>query len=360
MSEPVFFKPACHPTIADLIAWTGAKIWTANTSGESADLTRQVHNVVPLDQGRDGDLVFLDNPKYATSLAKTKATACFLAQRYANQLPSQTIALISPEPYRAIGIVLQKMFPAAVRPGSFFGTTGVAPGAFVHPEARLEEDVTVDPGAIIGPGAEIGSGSVIGPYCVIGPEVRIGRDCSLGAGATLTHALIGDRVIIHPGVKIGQDGFGFAMGPRGHLKMPQIGRVIIQNHVEIGANTTIDRGANRDTVIGEGTKIDNLVQIGHNVIIGRHCVIVSQVGISGSTEIGDFVAIGGQAGLAGHLRIGTGSQIGAQSGVMNDIPAGERWGGSPARPMRAYFRSIAALDRLAVSPASEKTKQEES
>ncbi len=348
MSEPVFFKPACHPTIADLIAWTGAKV------ADGADLTRIVLNVVPLDEGRDGDLVFLDNPKYAASLAQTKATACFLAQRYADQLPAGTIALISPEPYRAIGIVLQKMFPEAVRPGSLFGTNGVAPGAFVHPDARLEPDVTVDPGAIIGPGAEIGSGTVIGPYCVIGPNVRIGRECSLGAGATITHALIGDRVIIHPGVKIGQDGFGFAMSPRGHLKMPQIGRVIMQNDVEIGANSTIDRGANRDTVIGEGTKIDNLVQIAHNVIIGRHCVIVSQVGISGSTEIADFVAIGGQAGLTGHLRIGMGAQIGAQSGVMNDIPAGERWGGSPARPMRAHFRAVAALDRLSVSPASDK------
>jgi UDP-3-O-[3-hydroxymyristoyl] glucosamine N-acyltransferase len=154
-------------------------------------------------------------------------------------------------------------------------------------------------------------------------------------------------VIVHPGVRIGQDGFGFAMGPKGHMKVPQIGRVIIQNDVEIGANTTIDRGANRDTVIGEGTKIDNLVQIAHNVTIGRHCVIVSQVGISGSTSLGDFVVVAGQAGLTGHLKIGMGAQIGAQSGVMSDVPAGQKWGGSPAVPLREWLKSIVLLQRLA-------------
>ena len=179
------------------------------------------------------------------------------------------------------------------------------------PTARLEPGVIVDPGAVIGPRAEIGAGTVIGANAVIGPDVRIGRHGAIGPGATIACALIGDRVIIHPGAHIGQDGFGFALGPRGHLKVPQIGRVIIQDDVEIGAGSTIDRGANRDTIIGEGTKIDNLVQIGHNVVIGRHCVIVSQVGISGSCVIDDFAALAGQVGLAGHLHIGDGAQIGA-------------------------------------------------
>ena len=178
---------------------------------------------------------------------------------------------------------------------------------------------------------------MIGANAVIGPGVRIGRECGDRARARrIACALIGDRVIVHPGAHIGQDGFGFALGPRGHLKVPQIGRVIIQDDVEIGAGSTIDRGANRDTVIGEGTKIDNLVQIGHNVVIGRHCVIVSQVGISGSCVIDDFVALGGQAGLAGHLHIGAGAQIGAASGVMNDVPAGQRWFGAPAQPPREF------------------------
>ena len=188
---------------------------------------------------------------------------------------------------------------------------------------------------------------MIGPNVVVGPDVRIGRDCAIGANSTVLCALIGDRVILHPGVRVGQDGFGFAMGPGGHLKVPQIGRVVIQDDVEIGANATIDRGANRDTVIGQGTKIDNLVQIAHNVVIGRNCVIVSQVGISGSCELGDFVAIGGQAGLAGHLKIGMGAQIGASSGLMNDVPAGQRWIGAPAKPIKEFWREIAALGKLA-------------
>src|SRR6185312_14850945 len=181
--------------------------------------------------------------------------------------PDLPLAIVT-EPYRAFAIVALALFPQAARPGSVFGTTGIAPSALVHPEARLEHGVTVDPGAVIGPRAEIGSGTVIAANAVVGPDVRIGRDCAIGAGAVLTHALLGDRVIVHPGCKIGQDGFGFVMGAQGHLKIPQVGRVIVQNDVEIGAGTTIDRGAIRDTVIGEGTKIDNLVQVGHNVSVG--------------------------------------------------------------------------------------------
>jgi UDP-3-O-[3-hydroxymyristoyl] glucosamine N-acyltransferase len=177
--------------------------------------------------------------------------------------------------------------------------------------------------------------------------VHIGRECYIGPNASVTHALVGNNVTIHAGAAIGQDGFGFAMGRADHLKVPQIGRVILQDQVEIGANTTIDRGALRDTVIGEGTKIDNLVQIGHNVVIGRHCIIVSQTGISGSAELGDFVALGGQVGMLGHIKIGAGAQIAASSNVRGDVPPGARWGGTPAKPMRLWFRELTLVRKLA-------------
>jgi UDP-3-O-[3-hydroxymyristoyl] glucosamine N-acyltransferase len=254
--------------------------------------------------------------------------------------------------------VMARLFPSAAKPGSVFGEIGISPTASVHPLARLEAGVIVDPGAVIGRGAEIGARTIIGANVVIGPEVRIGRDGSVGASTTIMAALIGDRVIIHPGAHIGQDGFGFALGARGHLKVPQIGRVIIQDDVEIGAGVTIDRGANRDTVIGEGVKIDNLVQIGHNVLVGRHAVLVAQSGVSGSSAVGDFAALGGQAGIAGHLTIGAGAQVAAAAGVMTDVPAGERWAGAPAKPVREFFREVAAIKRLAAGAAHGETNAE--
>ncbi len=340
MDEMKFFRRTLSPTLAEIVEWTGAK------AAPEVDLGQTILDVAPLDRARPGDLVFLDNPKYVDQLEKTQASAVLIGERYADRAPKHVAALVVREPYRACALVTARLYPDAARPGSLFGSHGVSPGANVHPEARLEADVTVDPGAVIGPRAEIGAGALIGPNAVIGPDVRIGRGSAVGAGATVCNALVGDRVIIHPGARIGQDGFGFAMGPRGHLKVPQIGRVVIQDDVEIGANSTIDRGANRDTIIGEGTKIDNLVQIAHNVVIGRHCVIVSQVGISGSTELGDFVVVAGQAGLTGHLRIGMGAQIGAQAGVMADVEAGAKMGGSPAKNAREWLKGVAALDRL--------------
>jgi UDP-3-O-[3-hydroxymyristoyl] glucosamine N-acyltransferase len=223
------------------------------------------------------------------------------------------------------------------------GETGISTHAFVHPTARLESGVVVEAGAVIGPEVAIGSGTIVAPNAVIGRLCQIGRGSYVGPGASLQATLAGDRVIIHAGARIGQDGFGFVAGASGPERVPQIGRVVIQDDVEVGSNTTVDRGAMADTVIGEGTKIDNLVQIAHNVRIGRGCIIAGHCGISGSVTLGDYVMLGGRVGIADHLTIGDRVQVAASAGLMYDIPAGERWAGMPAQPMRDFFRELSAI-----------------
>ena len=337
---PDFFPPNRQLTIEEIVKLTGAK------PRPDTPLDRRIRDIAPLDRARSTDITFLDNPKYLDTLITTRAGACLTAPRFAAQAPDELAVLVAPEPYRAFVVVARALFPAALRPSSLFDTTGRSSDARVHSSARLEAGVTVDPLAVIGPDAEIGGGTLIGPGAVIGPGVAIGRDCAIGAGATIVHALIGDRVIIHPGARIGQDGFGYLPSPKGHQKVPQARRVIIQDDVEIGANTTIDRGSTRDTMIGEGTKIDNLVQIAHNVSVGRHCLIASQTGISGSSQVGDFVMMGGQVGIADHVMVGAGAMLGAQSGYMSNVPAGARWIGSPAQPVRDFMKGVAVLRRL--------------
>ena len=341
MQHPGFFDRAGPFALAELAEFAGAELL------QPAAGSRRIEDARPLDAAGPAHLTFLDNRKYVPQLRTTSAAACLVVAELVPQVPTGTAALVTREPYRAFARTLARFYPGAGRPRT--AEMGDEPGP-VHSSAVLEEGVILEPGAVIGREARIGRGTLVAAGALVGYRVTIGRDSFVGPGAAVTHAVVGDRVIIHAGVKIGQDGFGFAMGSKGHLKMPQIGRVVIQDDVEIGANTTVDRGGLKDTIIGEGTKIDNLVQIGHNVVVGRHCVIVGMVGISGSAELGDFVVVGGQAGIVGHIKIGAGAQIAGGSGVTHDLAAGGRYGGTPAKPWLEFGRELSALKKLSQRP----------
>ncbi len=338
MDDVRFFDRAGPFALSEIAGWVGAE-------AVSGDADRLIEDVAALPLAGPTQISFFDNPKYAADLAATGAGACVVAARNADQVPGSAVPLVVGNASRAFNEIVRRFFPDATRPARVWDDAPAGNG--VHPTAVIEPGAVVEPGAIVGMGARIGRGTRILSGSVVGARVQIGRDGSIGPAASVLHALIGDRVIVHPGVRIGQDGFGYAMGAKGHAKIPQIGRVIIQDDVEIGANTTIDRGALRDTVIGEGTKIDNMVQIGHNVVVGRHCVIVAQVGIAGSASLGDFVAIGGQAGVMNHVTIGDGAQVATLSAVNEDLAPGGRYGGVPARPAREWLREVAALQKIA-------------
>ena len=333
----MFFQPVSL-SVKEIAHACGAELFQADGNEELP-----INGASPIETAITGNISFIDNAKYLKYLESTGASAVFCSKKHVDQVPGHVVALVHDTPYKAYGMALSLLYPTAMRPQPLLGEVGISKNAFIGDEVSIEDDVTIEAGATIGRGAAIGSGSVILAGAAIGAGVQIGRNTTIGANATVVNALVGDKVIIHNGVQIGQDGFGFAMGAGGHHKVPQIGRVIIQDGVEIGANSTVDRGANRDTVIGEGTKIDNLVQIGHNVTIGRHCVIVGLAGVSGSATLGDYVVVAGQAGIVGHTKIGDGAQVGGGSGVHGDVPPGERVMGYPAISASKWMREAAKI-----------------
>ena len=342
LGDPRFFHCA-GPFSLEAVAGAAGAPCPAGTAGH------RLQGLATLTTATPADVSFIHNKKYLADLERTRAGAVLISEALSVRVPSAVVPLVVADPYLAWARVGLLFHPADIsKPG-------------VHPTAVIEDSATVHPSvqvgahAVIGASAFVGANSVIGPGAIVGVGVVMGEGCRVGALASISHALLGHRVYVYPGARIGQEGFGFAMTGEGFVTVPQLGRVILEDDVEIGANSTVDRGGARDTVIRAGSRIDNLVQIGHNVQIGRNCVLVAQCGVAGSSILEDFVALGAQAGVAGHVHIGAKARVGAQGGIMSDVPAGADVVGSPAMPIREFFRNVAVLRRLARKSPQERT-----
>jgi UDP-3-O-[3-hydroxymyristoyl] glucosamine N-acyltransferase len=347
MVDKRFFVRNSAQNLAKLAEISGAKLYNPD------DADYIIDDVAPLDRAGDHEISFLDNSKYVDLFSHTKSAACIIREKFVEVAPAGARLLIATDPYRSYALIAQYFYPYTPL------ISNISPHSFIDETAILGENCNVASGAFIGKNVVIGRGAIIGANAVLHDGVVLGDDVRVGGLSSVSHAIIGDRVIIHRGVHIGQDGFGFSLGRDGHVKVPQLGRVLIGDDVEIGASTCIDRGTGPDTIIGDGAKIDNLVQIAHNVQIGKNTVIAAQCGIAGSTKIGDGVVMGGQVGIAGHLRIGSGVKIAAQAGVLNDLQAGGAYGGTPAVAIKDWHRQSVLLQKLIRKQFSENNIKEE-
>lgn len=308
------------------------------------DASIRLKGAAPLDQAGPDQLSFYADHRLAVQAAATRAGAVVVAPADRAKLPSSCAVVLSPHPHRDFARALARFFDTRPLPEA-----GVHPTAVVHPTAAVHPTARVGALAVVEAGAQVGEGSLLWPQAYVGPGCRIGRDCRIHAGARLGDGTrLGDRVVVQSGAVLGADGFGFVPDPpRGYVKVPQLGWVEVEDDVEIQANACVDRGALGPTLIRRGAKIDNLVQVGHNVEVGEHSVLVSQTGISGSVRIGRWVTFAGQSGAAGHLKVGDGAVVTAQSGIGKDVPPKAVVSGSPAVPMLEHHRGLAELGRLA-------------
>ena len=300
-----------------------------------------IHDVAPLEKATSSDISFLDNPKYIETFSNSQAKACIVLSKMISQAPEGMSLLVSTKPYRSYARIANMFYP-----DKHVEVTNHHSTAVISKTAKIASPTFIGANAVISDGVEVGSFSNIGSGVFIGDMVNIGEGTHIGENASLSHCNIGNNCNIHPGVRIGQRGFGFDMSSEGHLDVAQLGTVIVGDNVEIGANSCIDRGSGPDTIIGDGCKIDNLVQIGHNVQIGTGCVVVAQAGIAGSASLEKFVVLGGLSGVAGHIRIAEGTQLAGRSGIMRNTSTGDRLAGNPAVPIKEFFRQISILSKL--------------
>jgi UDP-3-O-[3-hydroxymyristoyl] glucosamine N-acyltransferase len=335
MADPRFYKVEGPFDIEQLAQISDAKIGGKTKKGF------QYLDLEPLSTATKCDVSFIDNPKYISEFLITQAGAILVSSKLIKQAPSNAALLITENPYLGYAKLTQAFYPPASRLDGFVDSF-----ARVHSSAEIGANVIIESGAVISKNSSVGDETIVGANSYIGPGVDIGCNCNIGTNVTLTHCIIGKENIIHTGVRIGQDGFGFSPGKRAHTKVNQLGRVIIGDRIEIGANTTIDRGSGSDTKIGDGTKIDNLVHIAHNVQIGQGCFITAQNGFAGSAKIGNFVSFGGQSAVNGHVTVGDGAQISGTSGVTKNIEAGVIVAGNPAQNSRDHWKGLARLKRL--------------